>query len=147
MSTRLAAAFCMGVLCALWLLPVWTGATVQRLRLDRDRALAELAALRTEVLRLKVASARQALPLVKGVSLHVDGPDQRVMLAARERLRKELAAQVGRPVDEVNPILLYSQLQGRLLQFDGLLYQLELKLLIIGAELKLYGSLHPVRNH
>lgn len=144
---RMLSAAVVGLAFALWLFPVLAGPKVQRLRLEHDRAVAENESLRNEVSRLKeAAEQRQGRPVVKRVKATVDGPDQRVSLAAEKKLERELSPQVGRPIDDTDPVLLYSRLHGRLILIDGILYYLEVRLLAVGAELRLYGMLRPVRE-
>lgn len=139
------AAFLLGAACALWLLPVLLGPRMQQLRLERDGARAEAEALRGEVLTLKEALQRnQARPLVKRAQVEIHGADDRVRVEVERRLQRQLQeSQVGRPIDDISPVLLLSRLQGResLLEVDGVRYQLEAKLLVIGPEIRLYGEL------
>lgn len=144
---RLAAAFLIGAACALWLFPVIAGPQVQQLRIERDEARSTVESLEAELAKLReTAEKRQGRPVVKGVTVLLEGPDQRVRVEAETRLEKELAPMVGLPVDEAAPMLLYSRLQGRMIRIDGLLYYLDLKWMSLGARLEVYGILKPVKD-
>lgn len=146
---RLAAVFMLGVACAIWLFPLLAGPQMQQLRLDRDKAAAEAESLRGEVLKLKEAlQERQVRPLVKRARAEISGVDERVRLAVERQLQQEMhESQVGRPLDDISPVLLLSRLQGKksLMEVDGVQYQLDVKLLVVGPELILYGELFPVK--
>lgn len=144
---RLAAAFLIGAACALWLFPVIAGPRVQQLRIDRDEARSAVESLEAELAKLReAAETRQGRPVVKGVVVVLEGPDQRVRLEAENRLEKELTSTVGLPVDDAAPMLLYSRLQGRMIRIDGILYYLDLKWMALGSKLEVYGVLTPVKD-
>jgi hypothetical protein len=147
-ATRLLAAFATGAAVSIWLLPAIAGPTVQRLRLERDGALAQVELLQAEVVKLKEAERKRPAQFeVLRVRAEMEGPDRRVGLEAARRLQKELAAeQVGRRVADISFLLLYGKYQGRLMEIDGVLYQIEVKALVIGQELVLYGRLRPVER-
>lgn len=150
-AARLAATFMLGVACAIWLLPVIAGPRVQQLRLERDESRSEVEALRGEVLKLKesLQEQNQVRPLVKRAQVEIHGVDDRVRLAVQSRIQKQLhEEQVGRPLDDISPVLLLSRLQGKesLMEVDGVRYQLEVKLLVIGPELMLFAELSPVKG-
>lgn len=147
-GSRLLAAFAIGVAVAIWLFPVLAGPRVQRLRLERDGALAQVEALQAEVVKLKEAARKRPEHCeVQRARAEMDGPDQRVGLEAGRRIQKELAGeQIGRRIEDISFLLLYSRYQGQLMEIDGVLYQVEVKALSIGPELTLYGRLQPVKR-
>lgn len=149
-ALRLAAAFMLGMACALWLFPVLAGRTVQELRLARDREQARAGALATELQQMRDAeNRRQSGSVVKRTHAHVEGPDkdQRVALEVERRLQKRLAEHEGRPVGEISFLLLYSKFQGNLFEVDGVLYQLDVKAVaLVGPDLTLYGVIVPVNK-
>lgn len=136
----------LGVACALWLLPVIVGPQLQQLRLDRDRWMARAQTLEAEVKKMQAAASRhRSGPVVTRARVELQVPDERVALEAQRRLQAQLTAEaVGRPVEAVSPLLLYSRLQGAVLTVDGVRYQLEVRLLSVGAELALFGVLQPL---
>lgn len=142
----LLAAFAMGFAVAIWLLPVMAGPTVQRLRLERDAALAQVEALEAEVAKLE--SAERKRPVVCQIArarAEIHGPDERVGLEAARRIQKELAAeQIGRQLENVSPLILYGRYNGRLMEIDGVLYQLGVQAVMIGPDLVLLGRLEPI---
>ncbi len=144
----LLASFAMGFSVAIWLLPVLAGPTVQRLRLERDFCLAQVETLEAEVAKLQSAERRRPVVCqVARVRAEVDGPDERVGLEAARRIQKELAAeQVGRQLENVSPVLLYGRYNGRLMEIDGVTYQLSVQALLIGPELMLLGRVEPVEK-
>ncbi|MFZ5814783.1 MAG: hypothetical protein ACOY93_05725 [Bacillota bacterium] len=147
-GSRLLAAFATGVAFAIWLFPVIAGPRVQRLRLERDEALTKVEALQAEVVKLKEAQRKQPLQCeVLRARAEMEGPDQRVGLEAGRRIQKELAdEQVGRRIDDISFLMLYGRYQGRLMEIDGILYQIEVRALTIGPEVTLYGRLVPVEE-
>lgn len=146
-ASRAMALVAIGAACALWLFPVLAGPRVQQLRLERDGARAEVEALRNEISHLRKISAEgRGAPLVKRVSAVVDGPDRRVTLEAEQLLKRELAAHVGRAVEEVSPVLIYSRLHGRLLTIDGIDYTMEIRLLTLSTDLRAYAVLRPIQE-
>lgn len=144
----LLASFAMGFAVAIWLLPVMAGPTVQRLRLERDFCLARVETLEAEVARLEQAERRRPVVCqVARVRAEIEGPDERVALEAARRIQKELAAeQVGRQLENVSPVILYGRYHGRLLEIDGITYQLWVQVLLIGPELALLGRVEPVEK-
>lgn len=145
-ANRLTAAFLTGMACALWLFPVIAGPRVQQLRNERDEAADQVKTLQLEVEKLRETSnKRNAPPNIKAITLRLDAPDDRVRLEAQNQLKKELTRQVGRALDEVSPELIHSQLQGRLMRIDGLMYQLDIKFVAVSSELRLYGELVPLK--
>ncbi len=142
----LMASFAMGFAVAIWLLPVLAGPTVQRLRLERDACLAEVEALEAEVAKLESAERkRPVVCTIQRVRAEIDGPDERVGLEAARRIQKELAAeQIGRQLENVSPVILYGRYNGRLMEIDGVTYQLSVQALMIGPELVLLGRVEPV---
>ena len=130
----LLAAFAMGFAIAIWLLPVMAGPTVQRLRLERDAALARVEELEAEVAKLQAAERRRPVVCqIARVRAEIYGPDERVGLEAARRIQKELAAeQIGRQLENVSPLILYGRYQGRLMEIDGVMYQLGVQVLMIG---------------
>lgn len=145
-ASRLLAAFTTGLAVAIWLFPVIAGPRVQQLRLERDQAMARVEALQAEVVKLKEADRKQpGQAVVLRARAEVEAPDQRVALEAGHRIQKELAEeQVGRRIEEISFLLLYSRYQGRLLAIDGIRYQVTVRALVIGPEVALYGEVHPV---
>lgn len=146
---RLTAAFTLGLASAIWLFPVIAGPRVQQLRLERDEAITRVDALEAEVVKLKEAERTRCADQceVRRAGAQIDGPDQRVGLEAGRRIQKELAdEQVGRRIDDISFLMLYSRFHGRLMEIDGILYQLEVKALTIGPEVTLYGRLGPVEE-
>ncbi len=145
-ASRLMAAFAVGVATAIWLFPVIAGPKVQQLRLERDEALAKVEALQDEVVKLKEAERkRPGQSEVLRARAEIEGPDQRVGLEAGRRIQKELSdEQIGRRIDDISFLLLYSRYHGRLMEIDSILYQVEVKALVIGPELTLYGRVKPV---
>jgi hypothetical protein len=145
-ANRLAAAFALGTACAIWLFPVMLGPRVQQLRLERDALATRVEALQAEVLRLKEDERkRQQVPLVRRTRVEMRAPDERVRLEAVRRLQKALAGQVGRPVDDISPYLLYTDLQGTDMQIDGVRYRLDIRFMAISSELTLVGQITPVK--
>jgi hypothetical protein len=146
-ANRLGAAFMLGVACALWLFPVIAGPGMQRLRLERDRAGARAESLQAEVNRLTEAERkRQKVPVVRRTRVDLRAPDERVKLEASRRIQKALAAEVGRPVDDISPLLLYTDLQGTDLRIDGVRYRLDIRFMSVGAELAVSGQISPIKN-
>jgi hypothetical protein len=146
-KSRLGAVFMLGVASAFWLFPVIAGPGVQKLRLKADRAEAQAESLQAEVKRLKEAERkRQQVPMVRRTRVDLRAPDERVKLEAIRRLQKELADQVGRPVDDISPLLLYTDLQGTDMRIDGVRYRLDIRFMSVGAELALSGQIAPVKN-
>lgn len=146
-ALRLGTAFALGVACALWLFPVIAGPRMQELRLARDKAEQEAESLREEVAKLKQAAQNQQWqPRVSRARVEVEAPDQRVAVEAKRRLHKELTQLVGRPLDDISFLLLYTRLQGALMVIDGVKYRLEVKAIVIAPELRLYGGLSPVKS-
>lgn len=145
---RLGSAFGIGLAVSLWLYPVVAGPTVQRLRLERDQAQTRLEALQTEVDQLRAQQQKQPAPCtIRRVVVEIDGADQRVSLEVGRRLQKELAPRfTGRQAEAVSFLLLYGEYQGRQLEVDGLRYQLEVRAVVIGPELALYGWLQPMAS-
>jgi hypothetical protein len=142
---RLLAAFATGLATAIWLFPVMAGPQIQRLRLERDQALARTEELEEQLAKLKEAGEGGSTPYdVQRVRAEIDGPDERVGLEAERRLQKELARLLGRRVESVSAVGLYTRHQGRLMEIDGLLYQLEVRTITIAPELSLYGELQQV---
>jgi len=137
-----------GVACSLWLFPVLAGPAVQSLRLERDEARGRVETLETEVRKLKESlQSRQSSPAVKRIYVQVEGPDDRVVLEAERRLKKQLTEQyAGHAVDDISSFLLARRLQGGILEIDGLRYQLDLDLVVVGPELAIYGVLNPVKG-
>lgn len=146
MAVRLAAAFLTGAACALWLFPLLAGPTIQKLRLERDSARGEVETLKTEVRKLKDSLQRPKTgPTVTQVVVQFEGPDRRVVVESERRLQKQLAEQyAGRNIDDVSPFLMARRIQGQLLEIDGLRYQVDVELVVVGPELAVYGVLARV---
>lgn len=144
-ATRLAAAFALGCAVMIWLLPVIAGPGVQRLRLERDEALARVEMLEAEIAKLQAAERKPVVCEINRARAEIEGPDERVGLEAARRIQKELAAeQIGRQLDNVSFLILYGRYQGRLMEIDGVTYQLHVQGLAIGPELALFGRLSQV---
>lgn len=145
-AARLAAAFALGVACAIWVTPLLLGPRMQQLRLERDEAAAQLEALQTELARLRAeAGQRQQVPTVGRVRVELTGADRRALLEAERRIGQQLSeGQVGRPIDQVRAMLVYGMLQGTDWAIDGVRYHLNIRFLVIGPELILYGELAPL---
>lgn len=144
-AMRLAATFALGCAVALWLLPIIAGPMVQRLRLERDEALARVEMLEAEVSKLQAAERRPVVCAITRARSEIEGPDERVGLEAARRIQKELAAeQIGRQLDNVSFLILYGRYHGRLMEIDGVTYQLEVQGLSVGPELALFGRLSRV---
>ncbi|HWI51939.1 MAG TPA: hypothetical protein VNT01_07345 [Symbiobacteriaceae bacterium] len=148
MPTRLIAAFSIGFACALWLFPLLAGPTIQDLRLQRDEARGRVDTLETEVQKLQESlKNRQGRLVVKLITVQVEGPDERVILEAERRLKKQLTEQyAGRALDDISAFLLNRRLQGLILEIDGIRYQFSVELVVVGPELAVYGVLHPVKG-
>lgn len=142
-APRLAAAFALGAACAIWAMPLLLGPRMQQLRLERDEAAARAEALQDEVARLKEEDRlRQQVPTVSRVRVELTGADRRTLLEAERRMVQQLSeAQVGRPIDQVSAMLVYGLLQGTDWNIDGVRYNLNIRFLVIGPELILYGEL------
>jgi hypothetical protein len=147
-ATRLGAAFMLGVTCSLWLFPVVFGPQVQGLRLQRDEARVRAERLEGEIAKLKESlQSQQGHPSVKRVQVQIEGPDHRVVLEAERRIAKQLTEQyAGRPIDDISSFLLARRVQGSIQEIDGVRYQLDVELMIVGPELSLYGVLAPVKG-
>lgn len=145
-ASRLLAVFALGIATAVWIFPVIAGPRVQRLRLERDEARSMAEALQAEVVKLKEAERKRTVQCeVRRARAEMEGPDERVGLEAGRRIQKELAdEQIGRRIDDISFLMLYSRYHGRLMQIDGILYQVEVRALAIGPEMTLYGALKPV---
>lgn len=138
----------LGVSCSLWLFPIIAGPRVQQLRLQRDAALGQVEKLEAEVAKLKESlQKRQGNPSVKEIHVQVEGPDHRVVLEAERRLAKQLTEQyAGRAIDDISPFLLARRVQGSIQEIDGVRYQIDVDLVVVGPELSLYGTLAPVKS-
>lgn len=147
LAIRLLAAFLTGAACSLWLFPLLAGPAVQELRLQRDGARARAETLETEVRKLKeTLQNRQGRPVVKRVTVQVEGPDPRVVLEAERRLQKQLMEQyAGRALDDISSFLLARRLQGHILEIDGLRYQFDVELVVVGPELAVSGILVSIK--
>lgn len=147
-ASRLLASFAVGLAAAIWLFPVIAGPRVQQLRLERDDALSRVEMLQAEVVKLKEAERKRPVHCEVGrARAEMEGPDQRVGLEAARRIQKELAdEQVGRRVEDISFLILYGRYHGRLMEIDGVLYQVEVKAVSIGPELTLYGRMAPVER-
>lgn len=146
MATRLGAAFMTGAACALWLFPIIAGPSIQQLRLDRDAVRARAETLETEVRKLKESlQKRQSGPVVRRITIQIEGPDNRVVVEGERRLRTQLTElYAGRPIDDVSAFILNRRLQGQILVIDGVRYQFTVELIIVGPELAVYGVLRPM---
>ncbi|MFZ5828381.1 MAG: hypothetical protein ACOY94_29110 [Bacillota bacterium] len=147
-ASRLLSAFAIGVAAAIWLFPVIAGPRVQQLRLERDEAISKVEALQAEVVKLKEAERKRSVGCeVRRARAEMEGPDDRVGLEAGRRIQKELSAeQIGRRIDDISFLMLYTRYHGQLMEIDGILYQVEVKGVAIGPELTLYGKLKPVEE-
>lgn len=145
---RLISAFTVGMAVAIWLFPVIAGPRVQRLRLERDQAISKVEALQAEVVKLKQAERKQSVECeVRRARAEMEGPDDRVGLEAGRRIQKELSdEQIGRRIDDISFLMLYSRYHGQLMEIDGILYQVEVRAVAIGPELTLYGKLKSVEE-
>lgn len=144
-ASRLAAAFMVGAASSLWLFPVIVGPRIQQLRMERDEARVEVESLKGQVEQLKEAERqRQGRPVIKRIAPHLEG-DQRVVMEAQRRLQQELKPQIGRPIDNLQPLELFAKLQGSYMEIDGVLYRLELRAVAISAEIALFGEVAPVK--
>ena len=147
--TQLGAVFMLGIACSLLLFPILMGPQIQRLRLERDQALSEADALRTEILKLREAQAKQPdHPTVRRVRVVLDGPGERVLLEAEKRVQKSLNDEIGRRIDDISSLLVLQKFQGKgsEMQIDGVTYYLEIKVLVIGPEIALYGVLTSAKD-
>jgi len=99
----------------------------------------------------KLQAAERKRPVVCQIArarAEIEGPDERAGLEAARRIQKELAAeQIGRQLENVSFLILYGRYNGRLMEIDGVMFQLEVKGLAIGPELALYGRLTPVKQN
>ncbi|HWI66475.1 MAG TPA: hypothetical protein VNT75_31995 [Symbiobacteriaceae bacterium] len=147
-ATRLVASFLTGMAVALWLFPLLAGPAIQELRLERDAARGQVENLETEVRKLKEGlQKQQKSPVVRSVRMQVEGPDPRVVLEAERRLQKQLTEQyAGRPIDGISAFLLTRRLQGTILDIDGVRYQFDVELVVLGPELTIFGVLNPVKG-
>lgn len=147
---RMVAAFTLGLACAIWLLPVMAGPSMQRITLERDEYRKRAEALEAQVAKLKEAQAKaqdRSEPVVQKVKVHLEGADHRVVVEAERRLEKQLSQQyMGRPLNDVEPFLLTRRVQGSLLEIDGVRYQLDVDLLTVWPDLALYGVLEPLKG-
>ncbi|HEY8347574.1 MAG TPA: hypothetical protein VIL07_09925 [Symbiobacteriaceae bacterium] len=145
-ALRLLAVFALGVACGLWVTPLLVGPRMQQLRLERDEAAARVEALEAEVTRLReLARQHRQVPTVNRVRVELTGADRRTLLEAERRLTQQLSErQVGRPVDQVSAMMVYGMLQGTDWTIDGVRYNLDIRFMVIGPELTLYGQLTPV---
>lgn len=147
--TQLGAVFMLGIACSFGLFPILMGPQIQRLRLERDQAFAEADALRTEILKLREAQQKQPdHPTVRRVRVMLDGSGERVLLEAERRIQKLLQEEVGRRIDDISSLLIMQKFQGKgsELQIDGVTYYLEIKVLVIGPEISLYGVLTSAKD-
>lgn len=148
LASRLLSAYTVGLATAIWLFPVIAGPRVQQLRLERDDLLTRVELLQTEVVKLKEAERKRPVQFeVLRARAEIEATDQRVGLEAGRRLQKELLnEQVGRRVEDISFLILFGRYHGRLMEIDGVLYQLEVKAMVIGQELTLYGRVQPVQR-
>ncbi|MCG0238488.1 MAG: hypothetical protein L6E13_04330 [Firmicutes bacterium] len=142
---RLVAALCLGALLGAGGASLGAGRTVQRLRLERDQALAELDATRKELRALQESVRTQGRgPRVQEVAVRVfDAPDDRVRVEMQRRLERELTGLVGRRLEELDPAPVVWRLQRATWEVDGRMYRAEVLTVAIWTRLALNVRIAP----
>lgn len=131
---RLVAAFCAGAVCGALVMVPHSARRIETLELRQIRLVQELTRYRGRLERLQSARLPPLPAVITAVDLEFLWPEEPVRLQLEEEMSPLVEGIEGRPLDEVDPYLLFSIFDGRIAAVDGTSYRLTVKYLIIGEK-------------
>lgn len=145
MRQRLLAALLLGILFGAAAASLAAGQTVQRLRLQREKAEMELEVTRKELAALKESERKQGRgPRVREVVVLIyDAPDEAVRLEMERRLERDLSRLVGRRLEELDPAAVVWQVQRATWEIDDKMYRAEVLTVAVWTRLTLNVRITP----
>lgn len=141
-ARRLLAALIIGAVAGSALATGGAARRLEALRVDRDRALKDKLQLGEELERLRQEGAAGRGCRIGQVEVLVisgdGGVDQGVLVEVERRAEKLTRDWAGRRCEDLHPLLLMSQFQGRIEAVEGRLYRLQLLGSVIGPHTVLH---------
>lgn len=130
------AAFIVGVMCGAAALASLAAQRVQDLQLQYTLLVQDLMRYRARLERLQEEQGTPAPIIVHTAELELLWPDEAVRLDLQEQLTPLLDGLEGRPLAAIDPYLVHSIFDGRLVELDHGRYRLTVKYFILSEHIR-----------
>lgn len=133
-AVAIVAAFVVGALCGAVTLAPLAAQRIQRLQLQQGLLVQELSRYRGRLDRLQEQQGWVPPVVIETAEIELLGPDEAVALELHDSLQPLLDGLAGRPLSDIDPYLVYSIFDSRLVELADRHYLLTVRYLILGPQ-------------
>jgi len=136
LTVRLLAAFLLGILFGAALVITYSGERLESLYLEKEKLQVELSEQQAKL--DKLTEKMHYRPVIEDLEVHVEAPSPHEEVEVEKQVRIILHGLIGKPVDQVDPWLVFSALEGRVIELGKTKLRLKARAALIDRRVVLY---------
>lgn len=142
---RLLAAFLVGSLLGAAVVNALSGKRLESLYLEAEKLRVELSEQQEKLSKLTEKISYR--PVVEDFEVHVKGPSPREEVEVEKQVRAMLHELIGKPVAQIDPWLIFSTLEGRIIELGKERFRLRARAALFDRQVVIYLEVEREPGH